>query len=95
MFSFGCSSKKKKNIQQRPPLKTVQAKREASQLERESKEAMQMMTEMRKAHLQEVRLLQRGLQARGNGEMRCGRRWFGGFLKGKNIKKRRSRMVST
>ncbi|CAJ1354345.1 unnamed protein product, partial [Effrenium voratum] len=33
-------------------------------------EAMQMMTEMRKAHIQEVRLLQRGLAARGNGEMR-------------------------
>lgn len=29
-----------------------------------------MMSEMRKAHLQEVRLLQRGLAARGNGEMR-------------------------
>ena len=29
-------------------------------------------TQLLEAHLQEVRLLQRGLQARGNGEMRCG-----------------------
>ncbi|CAJ1408265.1 unnamed protein product [Effrenium voratum] len=48
----------------------LEARREASQLSRESQEAMQMMTEMRKAHIQEVRLLQRGLAARGNGEMR-------------------------
>lgn len=48
----------------------LEARREASHLSRESQEAMQMMSEMRKAHLQEVRLLQRGLAARGNGEMR-------------------------
>ena len=47
-----------------------EARREASELSRESQEAMQMMSEIRKAHLQEVRLLQRGLQARGHGEMR-------------------------
>eukprot|EP00439_Symbiodinium_sp_Y106_P047156 s843_g6.t1 len=46
------------------------ARRESSQLSKESQEAMQMMTEMRKAHIQEVRLLQKGLQARGSGEMR-------------------------
>eukprot|EP00913_Durusdinium_trenchii_P032153 g30108.t1 len=51
---------------QRPTLRM----RATSHLSRESQEAMQMMSEMRKAHLQEVRLLQRGLAARGNGEMR-------------------------
>mmetsp|Transcript_60691 Transcript_60691/g.130330 ORF Transcript_60691/g.130330 Transcript_60691/m.130330 type:complete len:599 (-) Transcript_60691:134-1930(-) len=43
----------------------LDAKREAAQLNKESQEAMQMMGEMRKAHIHEVRLLQRGLQARG------------------------------
>merc|ERR1712203_1127040 len=35
-------------------------------LSKEAQEAVQMMVEMRKAHIHEVRLLQRGLQARGN-----------------------------
>merc|ERR1719181_2252643 len=43
----------------------LDAKREAAQLNKESSESMQMMGEMRKSHIQEVRLLQRGLQARG------------------------------
>lgn len=43
----------------------LDAKREAAQLNKESSEAMTMMGEMRKSHIQEVRLLQRGLQARG------------------------------
>jgi len=46
----------------------LEAKREAGQLTNEAQEAMQMMTEMRKAHIHEVRLLQRGLAARGNDE---------------------------
>lgn len=46
----------------------LDAKREAGQLTKEAQEAMQMMTEMRKAHIHEVRLLQRGLAARGNDE---------------------------
>jgi len=46
----------------------LDARREASQMGKEAQEAMQMMTEMRKGHIQEVRLLQRGLAARGGGE---------------------------
>lgn len=46
----------------------LEAKREAESCSKESTEAVQMMNEMRKAHLQEVRLLQRGLEARGNDE---------------------------
>jgi len=44
----------------------LEARREAGQLSKEAQEAIAMMTEMRKAHIHEVRLLQRGLQARGN-----------------------------
>lgn len=43
-----------------------EAKQDANQCSKEAQEAMQMMTEMRKAHIQEVRLLQRGLAARGD-----------------------------
>jgi hypothetical protein len=46
----------------------LEAKRDAESTSKESTEAVQMMSEMRKAHLQEVRLLQRGLEARGNDE---------------------------
>jgi len=46
----------------------LEAKRDAESTGKESTEAVQMMNEMRKAHLQEVRLLQRGLEARGNDE---------------------------
>merc|ERR1719482_1846170 len=46
----------------------LEAKRDAESSSKESTEAVQMMNEMRKAHLQEVRLLQRGLEARGNDE---------------------------
>jgi len=46
----------------------LEAKRDAESCSKESTEAVQMMSEMRKAHLQEVRLLQRGLEARGNDE---------------------------
>lgn len=42
----------------------LEAKREADQLSKDAQEAIGMMTEMRKAHIHEVRLLQRGLQAR-------------------------------
>merc|ERR1711971_1308852 len=45
-----------------------ESKRDAESSSKESVEAVQMMNEMRKAHLQEVRLLQRGLEARGNDE---------------------------
>jgi len=48
----------------------LEARREAGQLGKEAQEAMSMMTEMRKAHIQEVRLLQRGLAARSGGEMK-------------------------
>lgn len=44
------------------------AKHEAASCSKESAEAMKMMNEMRRAHLQEVRMLQRGLEARGNDE---------------------------
>eukprot|EP00929_Paragymnodinium_shiwhaense_P013978 TRINITY_DN121831_c0_g1_i1.p1 TRINITY_DN121831_c0_g1~~TRINITY_DN121831_c0_g1_i1.p1 ORF type:complete len:620 (-),score=219.74 TRINITY_DN121831_c0_g1_i1:70-1929(-) len=44
----------------------MEARREASQCSQEAQEALQMMTEMRKAHIHEVKLLQRGLAARGN-----------------------------
>lgn len=43
----------------------LEAQRDAGQSAREAQEAMQMMAEMRKAHIMEVRLLQRGLAARG------------------------------
>merc|ERR1719183_2155235 len=46
----------------------LEAKRDSESSSKESTEAVQMMNEMRKAHLQEVRLLQRGLEARGNDE---------------------------
>lgn len=46
----------------------LEAKRDAESSSKESTEAVQMMNEMRNAHLQEVRLLQRGLQARGSDE---------------------------
>lgn len=42
----------------------LEAKREAGQLTKDASEAIAMMSEMRKAHIHEVRLLQRGLQAR-------------------------------
>jgi len=42
----------------------LEAKREVSNLTKDANEAISMMTEMRKAHIQEVRLLQRGLNAR-------------------------------
>jgi len=49
----------------------LEAKREAGQLNKEAQEAISMMTEMRKAHIAEVKLLQRGLAARsGNDQMR-------------------------
>jgi len=44
----------------------LEAKRDAGQLSKEAQEAVQMMVEMRKAHIHEVRLLQRGLASRGN-----------------------------
>eukprot|EP00928_Gymnodinium_smaydae_P074878 TRINITY_DN57898_c0_g1_i1.p1 TRINITY_DN57898_c0_g1~~TRINITY_DN57898_c0_g1_i1.p1 ORF type:complete len:632 (+),score=157.28 TRINITY_DN57898_c0_g1_i1:145-2040(+) len=43
----------------------LDAQRDAGQSSKEAQEAMQMMAEMRKAHIMEVRLLQRGLAARG------------------------------
>lgn len=43
----------------------LEAKRDAGQLSKEAQEAVQMMVEMRKAHIHEVRLLQRGLASRG------------------------------
>jgi len=46
----------------------MEAKREAEDYAKESTEAVAMMNEMRRAHLGEVRLLQRGLEARGNDE---------------------------
>lgn len=46
----------------------LESKREAGILSKESQEAIGMMTEMRKAHIQEVRLLQRGLAQRSGGE---------------------------
>merc|ERR1719486_620263 len=46
----------------------LESKRAADQYAKESSEAIKMMSEMRQAHLQEVRLLQRGLEARGNDE---------------------------
>jgi len=46
----------------------MEARREASQCSQEAQESLQMMTEMRKAHIHEVKLLQRGLAARGGGE---------------------------
>jgi len=44
----------------------LDAKREAGSLSKDAQEAVAMMTEMRKAHIHEVRLLQRGLAAKGN-----------------------------
>lgn len=44
------------------------SKREAASCAKDCTDAVKMMNEMRKAHLQEVRLLQRGLEARGNDE---------------------------
>jgi len=44
----------------------LDAKRDAGQLSKEASEAIGMMGEMRKAHIQEVRMLQRGLAARNN-----------------------------
>mmetsp|Transcript_94241 Transcript_94241/g.236518 ORF Transcript_94241/g.236518 Transcript_94241/m.236518 type:complete len:629 (-) Transcript_94241:19-1905(-) len=46
----------------------LEAKREADYLTKEAQEAIQMMTEMRKAHIAEVKLLQRGLAARGGSD---------------------------
>jgi len=43
----------------------LEAKREAGNYGKEAQEAVQMMNEMRKAHIHEVRMLQRGLAARG------------------------------
>jgi len=43
----------------------LEAKQQAAQQSKEAQEAIQMMTEMRKTHIYEVRLLQRGLAARG------------------------------
>jgi len=44
----------------------LEAKREVGQLTKEASEAIGMMGEMRKAHIQEVRMLQRGLAARNS-----------------------------
>lgn len=46
----------------------LEARREAGQVSKEAQDAVGMMTEMRRAHISEVKLLQRGLQARGNNE---------------------------
>jgi chromosome segregation ATPase len=46
----------------------LEAKRKAETHSTESTEAIKMMNEMRQAHLQEVRLLQRGLEARAGDE---------------------------
>jgi hypothetical protein len=46
----------------------VESKREASVLTQQNQEAMAMVAEMRKAHIHEVRLLQRGLAMRGSDE---------------------------
>jgi len=46
----------------------LEAKRDAEQYTKESQEAVHMMSDMRKAHLHEVRLLQRGLAARSGDE---------------------------
>merc|ERR1740121_1712903 len=43
----------------------LEAKREAGTLNEDAQKAIAMMVEMRKAHIHEVRLLQRGLQSRG------------------------------
>lgn len=44
----------------------LEAKNDAQMSSKEANDAISMMTDMRKAHIQEVRLLQRGLAARGN-----------------------------
>jgi hypothetical protein len=44
----------------------LESKREAQVLTQQNQEAMQMVGEMRKAHIHEVRLLQRGLAMRGS-----------------------------
>lgn len=46
----------------------LEARREAGLMGKEAQDALDMMTEMRKAHMQEVRLLQRGLANRGSDE---------------------------
>jgi len=46
----------------------IESKREAGECTREAHEAVSMMTEMRKAHIAEVKLLQRGLAQRGVGD---------------------------
>mmetsp|Transcript_5633 Transcript_5633/g.13452 ORF Transcript_5633/g.13452 Transcript_5633/m.13452 type:complete len:493 (-) Transcript_5633:148-1626(-) len=46
----------------------IDARREAEQTAKEAREAVAMMSDMRKSHIQEVRLLQRGLAARGGDE---------------------------
>jgi len=46
----------------------LDARREAEQSAKEAREAVAMMSEMRKSHIQEVRLLQKGLAARGGDE---------------------------
>jgi len=43
----------------------LEARREAAQCSKEAQESLTMMTDMRKAHIMEVRLLQRGLAQRG------------------------------
>lgn len=48
----------------------LNAKQEHEYLAVQSKDAVHMMNEMRKSHLQEVRLLQRGLAQRGDEKMR-------------------------
>jgi len=45
----------------------LDARREAGQCSKEAQESLAMMTEMRKSHIMEVRLLQRGLAARSGG----------------------------
>lgn len=46
----------------------LEAKREAGQLSKEAQDAISMMSEMRKAHIAEVKLLQRGLNSRSGDE---------------------------
>lgn len=46
----------------------LESRRDVEQYSKEAADAVSMMSEMRKAHIHEVRLLQRGLAARGGGE---------------------------
>lgn len=48
----------------------LEARREAGQMSKEAQDALDMMTEMRKAHMMEVRLLQRGLNRGSNEQTR-------------------------